>query len=203
MKAGGRAMNIANKLTVARLIAVPIFMVVMLLPESILSLKNASIIGAIIFIAASITDSLDGHIARKYNLITDFGKFVDPLADKFLVIGALFVILYRFEELRLYVLILTIAVVFRELAVTSARLVASTSSEKVVIPANIYGKIKTVFQIVFISSVLIEHVLWADSFPYLYGYPVSMVAMAGTLVMTLVSGGIYLYHCRKYFDSTK
>ena len=141
----------------------------MLLPESVISLRNASVIGAIIFIAASITDSLDGHLARKHNLITDFGKFVDPLADKFLVIGALLVILYRFETLRFYVLILTIAVVFREFAVTSARLVASTSKEKVVIPANIFGKIKTVFQIVFISSVLIEHALWADICPFLLG----------------------------------
>ena len=196
-------MNIANKLTLARLIAVPIFMIVMLLPENVIALRNTCVIGAIIFIAASITDSLDGHLARKHNLITNFGKFVDPLADKFLVIGALLVMLYRFEELRIYLLIVTIAVVFRELAVTSARLVASTSNERVVIPANIFGKIKTVFQITLISSVLIEHALWADICPFLLGYPVSMIAMVGTFAMTLISGGIYLYECRKYFDHTK
>lgn len=196
-------MNIANKLTVARLISVPVFMIVMLLPESITSLRNVCVIGAIIFIAASITDSLDGHLARKRNLITDFGKFVDPLADKFLVIGALLVILYRFEELRLYVLILTITVVFREFAVTSARLVASTSSDKVVISANIFGKIKTVFQIVFISAVLIEKALWADICPFLLGYPVSIIAMVGTFAMTVISGIIYLCECGKYFDHTK
>lgn len=196
-------MNIANKLTVARLIAVPIFMIVMLLPESIISLRNACVIGAVLFIGAAITDSLDGHLARKRHLITDFGKFLDPLADKFLVIGALLVILYRFDSLRLYVLIVTITVVFREFAVTSARLVACASKEQVVIPANIFGKIKTVFQIVFISSVLIEHALWADICPILLGYPVSMVAMAGTFVMTVISGAIYLFECKKYFDPTK
>ena len=196
-------MNIANKLTVARRISVPIFMVVMLLPESVISLRNACVLGAVIFIAASITDSLDGHLARKRHLITDFGKFFDPLADKFMVIGALFVILYRFESLRFYVLILTVTVVFRELSVTSVRLVASTSKEQVVIPANIYGKIKTVFQIVFVSSVLIEHALWADICPILLGYPVSFVAMAGAFVMTILSGGIYIYNCRKYITATK
>lgn len=196
-------MNIANKLTVARLISVPIFMIVMFLPESILPFKTACIIGAVIFIAAAITDSLDGHLARKHHLITDFGKFFDPLADKFMVIGALFVILYRFDSLRLYVLILTVTVVFRELAVTSARLVASTSKEKVVIPANIYGKIKTVFQMVFVSSVLIEHALWADICPFLLGYPVSVISMIGTFIMTVWSGGVYLYGCRKYINTTK
>ena len=196
-------MNIANKLTVARLCSVPVFMVVMLLPESILSLKAASLIGAVLFIAASITDCLDGHLARKHHLITDFGKFFDPLADKFMVIGALFVILYRFDSLRFYVLILTITVVFRELAVTSARLVASTSKEKVVIPANIYGKIKTVLQIVFVSSVLIEHALWADICPFLLGYPISIISMIGAFVMTIWSGGVYLYNCRKYITTTK
>ena len=196
-------MNIANKLTVARLISVPVFMIVMLLPESLISLRAACLIGAVIFIAASVTDALDGHLARKHHLVTDFGKFFDPLADKFMVIGALFVILYRFESLRLYVLILTVTVVFRELAVTSARLVASTSKEKVVIPANIYGKIKTVFQMVFVSSVLIEHALWADICPFLLGYPVSIISMVGTFIMTVWSGAVYLYGCRKYINTTK
>ena len=196
-------MNIANKLTVARLISVPVFMIVMLLPESLISLRAACLIGAVIFIAASVTDALDGHLARKHHLVTDFGKFFDPLADKFMVIGALFVILYRFESLRLYVLILTVTVVFRELAVTSARLVASTSKDAVVIAANIFGKIKTVFQIVFVSSVLIEHALWAHLCPVLLGYPISFVAMIGTLIMTVWSGGVYLAQCAKYINTTK
>ena len=197
-------MNIANKLTVIRLCSVPVFIILMLLPTSVLNPKIAYAIGALLFIGASITDALDGHLARKHNLITDFGKFFDPLADKFMVIDALFIILYRFESIRLYVLILTIAVVFRELAVTSARLVASTSKDNVVIPANMVGKVKTVFQIIFVSSVLIEHVLWADLIPsFLYGCPVSIISMVATLILTVWSGIIYIRECWKYIDTNK
>lgn len=196
-------MNIANKLTVARLLSVPLFIIVMLLPESLIPFRITCAIGAVIFIAASITDALDGHIARKRGLVTDFGKFFDPLADKFMVIGALLLILYKFESIRLYVFVLTVIVVFRELAVTSARLIASMSPEKLVIPANIYGKIKTVFQIVFVSAVLVEHALWADICPVLLGYPVSFIAMIGTAIMTVWSGGLYIYQCRKYIFATK
>jgi CDP-diacylglycerol--glycerol-3-phosphate 3-phosphatidyltransferase len=170
------------------------------------------IVSAVLFILASITDSLDGKIARKHNLITDFGKFMDPLADKFMVIGALMCILYRFESIRLYVLIVTIIIVFRELAVTAARLVASTSGG-VVIAANMLGKLKTVFQIIFISSVFIEPVLWkfaAKLIPaldfltkVLYGFPVAFVAMAITTVLTVWSGLNYIKGCWKYINTEK
>lgn len=205
-------MNLANKLTVLRMIMVPIFMVVMLLPESVLAFDLMCIISAALFILASITDSLDGKIARKRNLITDFGKFMDPLADKFMVIGALMCILYRFASIRFYVLIVTIIIVFRELAVTAARLVASTSGG-VVIAANMLGKLKTVFQIIFISSVLIEPVLWkfvATLIPaldfltkILYGFPVTFVAMAATAVLTVWSGMNYIKGCWKYINTEK
>ena len=208
-------MNTANKLTLARLIFVPIFLVVMLLPDSVIPFEISCIIGAALFIGASITDSLDGKIARKYNMITDFGKFLDPLADKFMVIGALFVIVYRFgEPLRFWFLILTIIIVFRELAVTAARLVASTSGN-VVIAANMLGKLKTVFQIICISSVLIETVLWPFLFgtllkmdtewlySVLYGYPVTFISLAATAVLTVWSGANYIKGCWKYINPAK
>lgn len=209
-------MNTANKLTLARLIFVPIFLVVMLLPDSIIPFKLSCIIGAVLFIGASITDSLDGKIARKYNMITDFGKFLDPLADKFMVIGALFVIVYRFgEPLRFWFLILTIVIVFRELAVTAARLVANTGSG-VVIAANMLGKLKTVFQIICISSVLIETVLWPFLFkdllgldaPWLFesflgGYPVTFISFVATAVLTVWSGINYIKECWKYINPAK
>ena len=209
-------MNTANKLTLARLIFVPIFLVVMLLPESVLTLGTSCIIGAFLFIAASVTDALDGKIARKYNMVTDFGKFLDPLADKFMVIGALFVILYRFgEPLRFWFLILTIIIVFRELAVTAARLVANTS-EGVVIAANILGKLKTVFQIICISSALIETVLWPFIFKtllgleakwlfdsFLVGYPVTVISLIATAVLTVWSGTVYIMGCWKYINPAK
>ncbi len=205
-------MNLANKLTVLRMIMVPIFMVVMLLPESLIPFEIMCIISAILFIAASYTDHLDGKIARSRNLITDFGKFMDPLADKFMVIGALMCIIYRFESIRLYVLIVTIIVVFRELAVTAARLVASTSGN-VVIAANMLGKLKTVFQIIFISAVFIEPVLWKYAAmaikplgfmtEILYGFPISFVFMAATAVMTVWSGANYIKGCWKYINTNK
>ncbi len=208
-------MNTANKLTLARLIFVPIFLVVMLLPSSVIPFEISCIIGAALFIGASITDALDGKIARKRNMITDFGKFLDPLADKFMVIGALFVIVYRFgEPLRFPFLILTIVIVFRELAVTAARLVASTSGN-VVIAANILGKLKTVFQIICISSVLIETVLWPFLFgtllkmdiswltKVLYGYPVTFISLIITAVLTVWSGVNYIAGCWKYINPSK
>lgn len=209
-------MNTANKLTLARLIFVPIFLVVMLLPDSVIPFEISCIIGAALFIGASITDSLDGKIARKRNMITDFGKFLDPLADKFMVIGALFVIVYRFgEPLRFRFLILTIIIVFRELAVTAARLVASTSGN-VVIAANMLGKLKTVFQIICISSVLIETVLWPFLFktllgldlPWLFespigGYPVTFLSLIATAVLTVWSGINYIKGCWKYINPAK
>ena len=205
-------MNLPNKLTVLRMIMVPIFMVVMLLPESVIPFDIMCIISATLFILASITDHLDGKIARQRNLITDFGKFMDPLADKFMVIGALMCIIYRFDVLRFYVLIVTIIVVFRELAVTAARLVASTTGGKV-IAANMLGKLKTVFQIIFISAVFIEPVLWkflASLIPpldfltkILYGFPVSFITMAATAVLTVWSGANYIKGCWKYINTNK
>ena len=209
-------MNTANKLTLARLIFVPIFLIVMLLPSTVISFDLSCIIGAILFIGASITDALDGKIARKYNMITDFGKFLDPLADKFMVIGALFVILYRFgEPLRFWFLILTIVIVFRELAVTAARLVASTSGN-VVIAANMLGKLKTVFQIICISSALIETVLWPFVFNKLFnvdvawlfnsffvGHPITVISLAATAVLTVWSGTNYIKGCWKYINPAK
>ena len=205
-------MNTANKLTITRLIFVPIFLVVMLLPTSVIPFNISCIIGAFLFICASITDALDGKIARKYNMVTDFGKFLDPLADKFMVIGALFVIIYRFDEpLRFPFLILTIVIVFRELAVTAARMVANNSAG-VVIAANILGKLKTVFQIICISAVLIETVLWPflfgkllniDISGVLYGYPVTVITLVATAVMTVWSGANYIAGCWKYINPSK
>ena len=115
-------MNLPNKLTVLRLILVPVFVVVMMISDALW----ASAVGLALFVIASFTDMLDGKIARKYNLVTDFGKFMDPLADKFMVIGAMLVILYQsmtrevpnglFCGIFFWAVML---VIFRELAVTS------------------------------------------------------------------------------------
>ena len=157
-----KGMNLPNKLTVLRILLVPVFIVVMMLPASVLDPIVSGLIGVAIFIVASLTDMLDGKIARKYGLVTDFGKLMDPLADKFMVIGALAVIVYRANTnaLRLFFTLVLLVVIFRELAVTSLRLVASTSAGAVV-AANMLGKIKTVTQIIFVSTVFIEPALYA------------------------------------------
>ena len=141
-------MNLPNKLTVARIILVPFFVAALLINFPLNNLAALAIFGA-----ASITDLLDGKIARKRGLVTDFGKFADPLADKILVISALLC----FVQLGLCDCIAVIIVLFREFAVTSIRLIAASKGK--VIAANIWGKVKTVTQMVAIICVLVMQIV--------------------------------------------
>ena len=186
-------MNLPNKLTLLRLCLVPIFVVVMMLSTALW----ASIVGLVLFIGASLTDMLDGKIARKYNLITDFGKFMDPLADKFMVIGAMFVILYRsltvyhdalFANIFFWAFLI---VIFRELAVTSIRLVVSGSSG-IVIAANMLGKIKTCTQIACVICCIAEPVIYQQLEMKTDCLPVSLVTAGLMLIFTLWSGIHYI-----------
>ena len=214
-------MNLPNKLTVMRLIMVPIFMVVMLLPAfadfSDVTDMILTVVSAALFIAASITDMLDGKIARRDGLVTDFGKFLDPLADKFMVIGALLCIFYNSSmsgnKVMSTVFFFSLVVVFfRELAVTSIRLVAS-SSGGVVIAANMLGKIKTVTQIVAICSALLEPVLiriigmliGEGSIPeVVLNYPpLTLVSTVVMMYFTVHSGINYIVGAWKYLDPEK
>ena len=181
-------MNLPNKLSLLRMILVPIFMIVLVLPEAWMPMWLSALIGTVIFIVASVTDCLDGKIARKYNLITDFGKLIDPLADKFMVIGALIMILYRAQAHRaLFVLALTV-VVFRELAVTAMRLITASKSG-VAVPANMLGKIKTVSQIVFVIAALIEPLIYPTAEVIVQVIPATWYAqLANILPLTLASG---------------
>ena len=206
-----KGMNLPNKLTVLRVMLVPVFIVVMMLPASVLDPIISGLIGVAIFIAASVTDMLDGKIARKHGLVTDFGKLMDPLADKFMVIGALAVIVYRSSTnaLRLFFTLVLLVVIFRELAVTSLRLVASTSAGAVV-AANMLGKIKTVMQIIFISTVFIEPALYAipalgKILPvwWVQNVPLSYLTGGLTLLFTVWSGINYFIGMWKYLDPAK
>ena len=208
-------MNLPNKLTVLRLIMVPIFMVVMLLPvfidfhnETVNTVLN--IVGVLLFIIASLTDMLDGKIARKHNLVTDFGKFMDPLADKFMVIGAMLCIFYANsvagnKAVATLYFITLVVVIFRELAVTSIRLVANSSSG-VVIAANWMGKVKTVTQIIAVCSAIIEPMLWSlfgvggfvETFP-----PIAFTTTVVTIYLTIHSGLNYIVGAWKYLDPEK
>ena len=202
-------MNLPNKLTVLRILMVPVFVVVMMLPASLVSSTVTGIVGVVLFILASLTDMLDGKIARKYNLITDFGKLMDPLADKFIVIGALTVIVYRYDSIRPFFIWALLLVVFRELAVTSLRLVAS-SSGGVVVAANMLGKIKTVTQIICVCTVIIEPMLYripalANVLPeaWVAWTPLSYLTGGAMMLFTVLSGINYFRGMWKYLDPQK
>ncbi|MBR2724728.1 MAG: CDP-diacylglycerol--glycerol-3-phosphate 3-phosphatidyltransferase [Ruminococcus sp.] len=137
-------MNLPNKLTILRILIVP-FMIAALL----IDFPHHFLVAGLLFGAASLTDFFDGKIARERNLITDFGKFADPLADKIMVISCL----VCFVAMKLCDPVLLFIVLFREFSVTSIRLVAASNGT--VIAANIWGKVKTVSQIIAIVAVFV------------------------------------------------
>lgn len=201
-------MNLPNKLTLFRIILVPVLLVVLIVQLPIESWVT-QVIAAIIFIIASLTDLIDGKIARKRNLITDFGKFMDPLADKFLVFAALLGILYRYDgsaagfaDLRPVIIWAAAIVFFRELAVTSLRLVIS-GKDGLVIAASWLGKVKTTTQMVCIVTVFLEPVLFAWFKPFGEWHILSYVTIAAMTVMTLWSGIDYMVTYWKYIDTEK
>ena len=139
-------MNLPNKITISRIILVPIFVIILFLPIP----KYSNLIALIIFIIAASTDGIDGHIARSQNLVTNFGKFLDPLADKLLVTAAL-VALVGQDKIPSWVAMIIIA---REFIVTGIRLLAV--GEGRVIAASMWGKVKTVTQIIAICLLLLD-----------------------------------------------
>ena len=204
-------MNLPNKLTITRLILVVVFALFAFpYPGVIESFIDGTIfdilrpyLALIIYIVASVTDAVDGHIARRDNLVTDFGKFLDPLADKFMVISAMMCIMYRDHSNALLFNIfmwLVMVTVFRELAVASIRLIAAKNAN-IVVAANMLGKVKTVSQIVCVMAVLLEPVLAKISFLFFLGYyPITVASAAVTLVMTVWSGVVYIKTYWKYMD---
>lgn len=198
-------MNLPNKLSILRVIMVPIFVGVLVFPTEEFFTAYGTwfrILGAAVFILTALTDMLDGMIARRCNLITDFGKFIDPLADKFMVFGAMLAILYRFDYLRPVFIWAALIVIFRELAITSMRLIVSNKSG-VVVAAAWLGKVKTVTQIICIVTVLLEPVIipesWFISDIHLFSY-ITIILMT---VMTLWSGIDYMKAYWGHLDTNK
>ncbi len=146
-------MNLPNKLTILRILLVPIMVIIPYLniPGEFLQIPISFLIMDLIFIIASITDKLDGSIARKRNLVTTFGKFLDPIADKILVLAA-FIILVEQSKIPGWI---PIIVIFREFVVSGYRLIA-VGSEGKVIAASIWGKLKTVTQMIAIILAFID-----------------------------------------------
>jgi len=201
-------MNTPNKLTVGRMIATPIFMATMLI-----NFPYHYTVSMILFIAASLTDLIDGKMARKHNLVTDFGKFLDPLADKMLTTSAYLGFAYLFgvldgaknSTLGIQMTVILFIVLFREFMVSSLRLVSLSSGGKVV-AANIWGKLKTVSQMVGIVAALFAYVLIAD-------FGITQIQNVANIIIIVlfwisavlcgISGGIYLWGCKDCIDPSK
>ena len=196
-------MNTPNKLTLARMIATPIFMAVMLI-----DFPYHYLISLILFIAASLTDMIDGKMARKYNMVTDFGKFMDPLADKMLTTAAYlgFMFIDGGTQYAWHIVVITFIVLFREFAVSSIRLVAVTAGGKVV-AANMWGKCKTVSQM---AGIIIA--LGVYGFNEIIEIPQNVFAITDIVIVALfwlsavlcvISGAIYIWGGKEYIKNAK
>lgn len=192
-------MNLPNKLTVMRVVLIPFFLLFLLnycIPYHMTW-------ALVIFAVASITDFLDGKIARKNNLVTTFGKFLDPLADKLLVMTAL--ICFAFE--RFIDPIAVVLILSREFMVTGLRLVVA--NEGVVVAAGIWGKLKTAFTMVALIAIMALQIFThgEKGSPELsWVSPVFLINEALiwiAVILTIISGGVYLKAYWKYIDSSK
>lgn len=196
-------MNLPNKLSIVRCLLVPIFV------ASLLFMRDISIWGYIVPAAVygltALTDMLDGKIARKYNLVTDFGKFIDPLADKFMVIASMIAMLawmlLRDEKTQALVFVWVVLIILlRELGVTSIRLVVAGKSG-IVVAASILGKIKTVSQMIGTVAIILEPLLYFKIFTE--HHLLSYVCMAVMAFTTIFSGIDYLKAYMPHIDSNK
>ncbi len=183
-------MNLPNKLTVARIILTPFYLAAMMM-----NFEYHYVVAAIIFIVASITDFLDGKIARKNNLITTFGKLCDPVADKMLTTAALL----AFMQLGLCNIWIVMIILTREFLVTSFRLVAT--SQGIVIPAGIWGKLKTASQMVF-SIIIMLGIQFVEFFEWDFEKfaLISNILLWITAALTVISGVKYLVDGKKVID---
>ncbi len=200
------ALNLPNTLSIIRVFLVPAFVV------ALLAMRNIEIWGlivpAVIFVVTSFTDMLDGKIARKYNLVTDFGKFIDPLADKFMVIGsqiAILAYLFIVADTKgdiihgIVFMCVVLLILLRELGVTSLRLVVAGKSG-IVVAASMLGKIKTVSQMVGTLVIILEPLV----FPFCAdNHIASYVVMAVMAFTTVFSGLDYLKAYLPHIDTNK
>lgn len=181
-------MNAANVLTSVRILLIPAFMFFLLYSN----FPYSRIISAVIFIVAAITDSLDGYIARSRKIVTNFGKFLDPLADKLLITAAL-VSLVELQKITSWMAMIIIG---REFVVTGLRMIAA--AEGIVISANVWGKLKTISQIVAVVLLLL------DNYPFvLLGLPLDRIVLYVALLLTIYSGFDYIKSNWKIIDFTK
>lgn len=188
-------MNLPNKLTMLRVLLIPVFMVC--------AVKHWMLAAGIIFAVASLTDYFDGHIARKHNLVTDFGKFADPLADKLLTTTAF---LYMMADGICDPVVLVI-ILAREFAVSGLRMVAAGAPGGKVIAANMWGKAKTVLQMLTICFYYFGYAIEAAFFPTAGSVFRTQVYSAllcwAVALVTAISGIKYLWENRQFINTAK
>lgn len=199
------AMNVPNMLSLLRVLLVPAFVATMIFMRDVA--VWGQIVPAVIYALTALTDMLDGKIARKYNLVTDFGKFIDPLADKFMVIGSQVAILTTMLLVQdtladivwcIIFTFLVLIILLRELGVTSLRLVVAGKSG-IVVAASMLGKLKTVSQMVGTVVIIIEPLVPVVCDNHIPSY-ICMAIMAFT---TIFSGIDYLRAYMPYVDTNK
>lgn len=174
-------MNLPNKLTIARMCMVPLFMLALMLDT-----ETSRVIATILFAVASLTDMLDGKIARKYNMVTNFGKLMDPLADKVLTAAAM-ICLVELGDLAAWV---AVVIIFREYLITGLRSVAA--SENIVVAANIWGKVKTVCQMIALMLLMLK-----PQVVVLCGINIGLWLMYVAVLLTVYSGVEYVVKLNK------
>lgn len=174
--------NVPNLLTVLRILLVPVLVVALLDGTS-----NGDLLAAIVFAAASLTDAVDGYLARSRQWVTNFGKLMDPVADKLLIVAAL-VALVSLDRLAAWVAMVIIA---REFAVTALRMVAT--QQGVVIAAGVFGKVKTMLQVAMVFALIVASgsPAWLDALVY------------ATVVVTVLSGADYFFGLRRRLEASR
>ena len=201
-------MNLPNKLTLTRIILVPVFMVFVSLTQIGTEDFNPTwyLVAGIIFAAASFTDFLDGHLARKWNMVTDFGKFADPLADKLLTTVA-FIYMMRDGVCSPVVLCIILA---REFAVSGLRMIAAGAKDGKVIAANMWGKVKTVLQMLSIifyffglSFATMSATGVEQAARQIIVLSISIVLCWLVAAVTAISGIKYLWDNRSFINTAK
>lgn len=189
-------MNLPNKLTLLRILLVPVFMVCASRPFA----PGWMLAAGVVFTVASFTDFLDGHLARKWGMVTDFGKFADPLADKLLTTTAFIYMM----ELRACSPVVLVIILAREFAVSGLRMVAAANNQ--VIAANMWGKVKTVLQMVTIIVFYfgLAYDSWRGTVASVYtSQVVGYVLCWAVAAVTLVSGVVYLWQNRACINTAK
>ena len=174
-------MNLPNKLTIARMCMVPLFMIALMM-----NTPASRLIATVIFALASLTDKLDGQIARKYNMVTNFGKLMDPLADKVLTAAAM-ICLVELGDLAAWI---AVVIIFREYLITGLRSVAA--SENIVVAANIWGKVKTVCQMIALMLLMVK-----PQIVDLCGINIGLWLMYVAVALTIYSGLDYVLKLNK------